>query len=169
MSQKFIKAFIASQFNAMKTANAKDRLPYMVAGVKDGRFYSLNGTDFGEAVGFEDVEFITEADGALTRITSSKVEKMEAIFKTTFGDDEDYAELGDEDENEEVVTESKDSEEKTEDTQEDAAEETVSEFDTIMTLITDGKAKKAKKLMKASESLSEKEIKKIKKALKAGE
>jgi len=81
MSKTMILAFIESQFNMMSAQDNKERLHYIVAGIKDGELYDLSGNTYGKLDGIEDTEWITKEDGELSRITSAKIGKAKHAFK----------------------------------------------------------------------------------------
>ena len=85
MSKSMVQAMIKGQYNALNAKDNKERLRYMVAGIKDGKFYDSVGTDYGtfdEDV--EDVEFITEKDLNLSRITGSKIASITIAMQKFF-------------------------------------------------------------------------------------
>ena len=88
MGKKQIQKLVELQYEVLKTNNSKERLKYVVAGIRDGRLYNMIGTNFGRFSEDEDIpdtEFITDDDLALSRISSAKIDditsKMLNFFK----------------------------------------------------------------------------------------
>ena len=83
MSKSFFKAMLATQYEVLLATSNKDRLKYVIAGVKNKILYNLKGDEFGEWDD-EDVEFFVKEDLDLARITTSKLKtaqnKMLAYF-----------------------------------------------------------------------------------------
>lgn len=80
-----IQAMIKGQYNALNAKDNKERLRYMVAGIKDGKFYDFVGTNYGvfdENV--EDTEFIKESDLELSRITGAKIASITIAMQKFF-------------------------------------------------------------------------------------
>ena len=86
MSKVMIEAFIKAQYSALNAKNNKERLGYMVAGIKDGKFYDKCGNiDYGTFdVDAPDAEFITQDDVELTRVTSTKILSVTENMNTYF-------------------------------------------------------------------------------------
>ena len=85
MSKKHIEALITAEFVVLSAKDNKERLKYIVAGIKDGKFYDYAGTDYGifdEAA--PDTVFIEESDLELSRITSSKITTITMNMKKFF-------------------------------------------------------------------------------------
>ncbi len=85
MSKKHIEALITAEFVVLSAKDSKERLKYIVAGIKDGKFYDYAGTDYGifdEAA--PDTVFIEESDLELSRITSSKITTITMNMKKFF-------------------------------------------------------------------------------------
>lgn len=91
MSKKHIEALIGTQFSLLTAKDNKARLLYIIAGIKDGKFYNhAHGAIFGvfdESA--PDTEFITEKDLTLSRITGTKISaitaNMQNFFKEYYG------------------------------------------------------------------------------------
>ena len=136
MSKKHIEAFIKSQYQTLGARDNKERMKFVVAGIKDGHFYNHMGTDFGEFdAEAPDAVFIQEADVKLSRIVGSKILKvtkaMDDYFKEYYGVEED--------EPEEVETEEEPTEEAEID--EDAVKQAFKKA------LKKGKLKKAQKIV----------------------
>ena len=87
---------MSKQMISLTAKDGKERLRFTVAGVKDGKFYDAVGTDYGTYDG-EDVEFITEEDLNVSRLTGVRLEKIkqraDAYFSgTPFKSNEPVAE-----------------------------------------------------------------------------
>jgi len=86
MGKKQIEKLVKLQYEVLKVQDNKERLRYIVAGIKDGRLYNMVGTNFGEfGEDVPDTEFITEDDLDLSRISSVRISaitlKMSNFFK----------------------------------------------------------------------------------------
>ena len=101
MSKVMIEAFIKAQYSALNAKNNKERLGYMVAGIKDGKFYDKCGNiDYGTFdVDAPDAEFITQDDVELTRVASTKIlsvtENMNTYFREYNKEDVEDTEVED--------------------------------------------------------------------------
>jgi len=75
MSKSMTEAFVKAQFRALNAENNKERIGYMVAGIKDGKFYDhKTDTDYGVFnTDSPDTVFIPESDLELQRITGAKL------------------------------------------------------------------------------------------------
>ncbi len=75
MSKSMLEAFCKAQYNALNAKDNKERIGYMIAGIKDGKFYDLStGTDYGvfdESI--PDTEFIPESALEIQRVTGAKL------------------------------------------------------------------------------------------------
>ena len=171
MSQSMIKAFIEGQYRALNAKDNKERIRYIVAGTKDGRFYDHAGNDYGYFGDVPDEVFIAESDLDLSRITTSKLDavtkSMNDFFAKYMGVEavESVETLEDENEEEE------DAEEKTMAKNLEVEVETVEseEVELSQEEIAE-KAKKAikkGKLKKAKKLIAQIEDKKVAKKLKA--
>jgi rubrerythrin len=77
MSKSMIEAFIKGQYNAINAKDNKERLRFTVAGIRNGRFYALDGTDYGLFdENAPDAEFIVLKDLELSRITGAKIQNI---------------------------------------------------------------------------------------------
>lgn len=91
MSQKHITALVKAQYKALNAKDNKERLTYMIAGIKDGKFYThAHVADFGIFdVNAPDTVFIPEKDLELSRITGAKIAtitmNMEKFFDAYYG------------------------------------------------------------------------------------
>ncbi len=84
MSKSHIEAFTKAQYEALTQTN-KERIPFTIAGCKDGHLYDLSGRDFGEFnLDAPDTEFITVKDGELSRITKVKILAITNTMKKFF-------------------------------------------------------------------------------------
>ena len=89
MGKKQIQKLVELQYEVLKTNNSKERLKYVVAGIRDGRLYNMIGTNFGrfgeKNEDIPDTEFITEDDLTISRLSSAKIDditsKMLNFFK----------------------------------------------------------------------------------------
>jgi len=92
MSKKMMRTHVVAQYAILNAETNKDRLKYIVAGIKNGKFYDYAGTDYGV---FDkdapDTEFMPESDLGLSRITGSKLAtitiKMQKFFDSYFDED----------------------------------------------------------------------------------
>jgi len=70
-----IEAFAKAQYNALNAKDNKERIGYMIAGIKDGKFYDLKtDTDYGvfdESI--PDTVFIPESALEIQRVTGAKL------------------------------------------------------------------------------------------------
>ena len=77
MSKSMIEAFAKAQYRALNAENNKERIGYMIAGIKDGKFYDhKTDTDYGvfdDGGVIPDTVFIPESDLELQRITGAKL------------------------------------------------------------------------------------------------
>ena len=74
MSKEMIKAHIVAQYAVLTSKDNKERLKYMVAGIKDGKFFDYAGTDYGMFdENAPDTVFIPDSDLSLSRITGVKL------------------------------------------------------------------------------------------------
>ncbi|WBC28496.1 hypothetical protein TPMD03_25 [Thiohalocapsa phage LS06-2018-MD03] len=147
MSKGYIRALIEAQVQAASAKDNKERLRYVVAGVKDGRFYTHAGMDFGEFLDKDgntvsDTIFISDTDLQLSRITGAKLKSIETKIKDFF---EEH--LGDADDSEDVA-------EQIDDNLDDAEAETPSEDGDVSCdeaddeISSEDLAKEVKKLIK---------------------
>jgi len=86
MGKKQIQELVELQYKVLKTNNSKERLKYVVAGVRDGKLYNMIGTNFGKfGEDIPDTEFITDDDLALSRLSSIRLSiitsRMANFFK----------------------------------------------------------------------------------------
>ena len=81
-----IEAFVKAQFLALSAKNNKERLGYMIAGIKDGKFYDLTtDVDYGTFdVDAPDAEFITQADLEMSRVATTKIQSVTASMVDYF-------------------------------------------------------------------------------------
>jgi len=101
MGKSQIEAFAKAQMKSLVAKDNKDRLKFTIAGCKSGHLYSHDGTDFGLFdVDAPDTEFITQEDLNLSRLTTSRLQKISALaatFFNTYGDNQTSVEQSDED------------------------------------------------------------------------
>lgn len=164
MAKSHIVALIMSQVASLGAKDSKERLQHMVAGVKDGRLYSHAGTDYGQFDG-EDIEFITEEDLNLARVTKVKIDSIKKSMEDYFGtylngvSAEPAGEVSDE-----VEEEPKDESKNTEEVEDAPVVSEEDIFAEAKKAIKKGKIAKAEKLI---EKMSDKKlIKKLNKKLK---
>lgn len=137
MSKKFITGFAIGMINSLNASNTKDRLKHCIAGVKDGKVFAHDGTNYGEYDG-EDAVFITEKDLLLSRVTTVKLKSIsDATIK--------YFE-GAVDEVEDAVDEVEGAVDEVEDTDVETVEVSLDE-EKVKKLIKKGKFEKAQKLI----------------------
>ncbi len=85
MAKSYIVGLIQSQYGGLVAKDNKERLRHLVAGIKDGKLYSHSGADYGMFdENAEDVEFITDADLALSRVTAIKIRSITNKMQTFF-------------------------------------------------------------------------------------
>jgi len=86
MSKNMIEALVKSQYNGLNAKDNKERLGYMVAGIKDGKFYDhTSNTDYGVFdANAEDAVFIPESDLELSRITGAKIATVTVAMQKWF-------------------------------------------------------------------------------------
>ena len=100
MSKKHIEAVVRAQFKALGAKDNKERLGYMIAGIKDGKFYThAHGATFGIFdTEVEDTVFIPESDLELSRITGAKIAtvtlNMTKFFDRYYSEDNEEPEKG---------------------------------------------------------------------------
>lgn len=91
MSKKHIEAVVRAQYKAMNAKDNKERLKYMIAGIKDGKFYNYaSGEKFGVFdLNVPDTVFIPEETLDLARVTGAKLatltQNMERFFDEYYG------------------------------------------------------------------------------------
>lgn len=86
MSKKMIEAFCKAQYNALNAKDNKERIGYMIAGIKDGKFYDLKtDTDYGvfdETI--PDTVFIPESALEIQRVTGAKLATFSVAMNKFF-------------------------------------------------------------------------------------
>ena len=88
MSKSHIEALINTEYEVLKAKDNKERLKFMVAGIKDGCFYNhANGAIYGEFdTEVPDTVFISEADLEMFRVTSTKIVGITLAMQQFFVD-----------------------------------------------------------------------------------
>jgi len=176
MSKKAIQKLIEVQYEVMNSRDNKDRIRHVVAGIKNGKFYTHAGVSFGTFdKNAPDTEFISESDLDLARITGSKLKKITENMTSFFNkyeedDDEEYDEEYDDeeydDEEEDEEEEDEDEDEDEDDDDEDDEDEEVVKYKKPI------KKGKLKKPIKKGEPILEVNVEKVvakcKKAIKKG-
>lgn len=85
MSKSNIQAHALAGVALLGAKDTKARLHYVIAGVKDGKMYDHAGTDYGVYdEDAEDVEFITDEDLALSRISGTKIASIGKLMADYF-------------------------------------------------------------------------------------
>jgi len=152
MGKKWIKGLIETQYDVLNAPDSKSRLKYIVAGIKDGRFYNHAGTDFGEYdVDSPNTEFIRKDELDLSRLTASRLSQITARMRAFFSEEDTVADPLDMNEPADTCVDG-DEDEKPKKSKKD--EEAVSlevDIDEVVAelkkAIKKGKSKKAKKLL----------------------
>lgn len=85
MSKSMIESYVKGQYLALGAKDNKERLGYIIAGCKDGKLYSYDGTDYGMFnVDAPDTVFIAESDLELSRITGVKIANITKLMDDFF-------------------------------------------------------------------------------------